>query len=57
MNISQDTIESLGHSCLLLHCSQHPSFGNSLDALQLLNELGKYNIYIHNGVLFSHKEE
>jgi hypothetical protein len=55
MNISQDTIKTPAHPHLLQHDSQKPRCGNSSDALQLINELIKYDKY--NGILLSHKQE
>jgi hypothetical protein len=44
------------HPCLLQRYSQWPSYGNSQDAPLLMNGL-KNVVFIHNGVLLSHKEE
>jgi hypothetical protein len=45
-NVSQNTIEPLAYPWLLQYCSQLPSFGNSSDALQLMNKLRKCDMYI-----------
>jgi hypothetical protein len=45
-NVSQDTIKTLAHSCLLQYYSQKPTYGNSSDALQLMN-VSKCDIYIY----------
>jgi hypothetical protein len=44
------------HPCLLQHYSQQPSYGNSQDAPLLMNRLENV-VFIHNGILLSHKEE
>jgi hypothetical protein len=45
-------IETLAHPCLLTmnntqHYSQWASYGNGQDALELMNGLRKYDIYIY----------
>jgi uncharacterized protein Usg len=47
---------TLAHPYLLQHYSQQPRYENSTDFPQLMNGL-KNVVYIHNGELFSHKEE
>jgi hypothetical protein len=54
MNTRQDTIETLDHQYLLQHCSQHPSYGNNPDPLQLTKD--KENvIYISHSHTHTHK--
>jgi hypothetical protein len=45
MKVTQFTPEALAHPYLLQHCSQQPSYGNSQDALLLMNGLRKCGIY------------
>jgi hypothetical protein len=58
-NVSQNTIKTLAHQYLLQYCSQLSSYENNPNALQLMNELRKYDTHTHthtqSGVLFSHK--
>jgi hypothetical protein len=54
-NATQVITKAPAHPCLLQHYSQKPSYGNSQDAPLLMNGL-KNVVFIHNGILFSHKE-
>jgi hypothetical protein len=55
-NVSQNTIKTFEHSCLLQYYSQWPSSGNSPDTEQLMNGLRKCGIYTTEYYL-GHKEE
>jgi hypothetical protein len=56
LNKNQDTSKAPKHPHLLQHYSQQPTYGNSQDALRLTNGLRNV-VFIHDGILFSHKEE
>jgi hypothetical protein len=46
-------IEPLAHPCLFQQYSPYPSFGNSPDALQLMNRLRKCDMYTQWSIIQS----
>jgi hypothetical protein len=55
-NAAQVTAEAPAHPCLLQRYSQQPSYENNQDAPLLMSGL-ENTVFIHNGILLSHKEE
>jgi hypothetical protein len=55
-NTTQVIPEAPARPCLLQHYSQQRSYGNSQDAPLPMNRLENV-VFIHNGILLSHKEE
>ena len=43
-------------TCSLQHYSQEPGHGNNPNVHRQMNGLGRYGIYIHSGILLSHKK-